>query len=200
MNISDLKKKIQTCKNCDLGKSQKKRVPGTGSENPIVLFLGESPGRREVESGEAFSGPISEVIDKVCVTLDLTKEQIWKTNVIKCPTPDYRNPYDREIRACEVLLKDEIHVLKPKVILAMGRVPAFFVTGSRKTVNEQRRKIHYFSGIPCIITFHPSAVKRFPFLEAHLLEDLELFQKIELGKSSIFNLRKQLEQTLRDKS
>lgn len=182
MTTEDIGRRIQGCTSCDLGKVEKVRVPGAGSVHPEIVFVGECPGRREKESRKPFSGQTKDVIDEALIELGLSEDKIWKTLVLKCPTPKFRNPYDREIQACGMFLRDEIRVLNPKAILAMGRVPSFYFTGSRKTVDELRGKVRWYRSWPLIITYHPQAIKRFPFLKAKLLADLKLLQSDEVKK------------------
>jgi uracil-DNA glycosylase family 4 len=182
VNISSLQEEIRKCQKCKLGKDSI-RVPGTGSEDPILMLLGESPGKNEIETKVPFSGPTSEIIELILNTLSLTEDQIWKTNVLKCQTPQFRNPLNSEIAACQGYLTKEVQILRPDLILAMGRVPSFAVTGSRQTVDRQRGKMHYFHGVKCFVTYHPSAVKRFPFLKAQFLEDLSRLRECLIRKS-----------------
>lgn len=200
MTTEDIEKRIRNCSACELGKEEKVRVPGIGSTHPEIVFVGECPGRREKESGKPFSGPTKGVIDEALTEIGLSEDRIWKTLVLKCPTPNFRNPYDKEISTCGMFLRDEIKMLNPKAILAMGRVPSFYFTGSRATVDELRGKVRYYRSWPLIITYHPQAVKRFPFLKAKFLADLKLLQSDEVHKSregSLEDIRKKLSEVFR---
>lgn len=193
--IQRVQTQISSCESCDLGKNQEVRVLGWGSERPTLLMVGESPGKREAEQGKALVGPTAEVIEWMIGTLGLKEDQIWRTDAIKCPTPDYRNPLDKEIRACMVHLKNEIRFLNPKAILAMGRISAYVLTGNRRSIDELRRRPHYFHSIPVIITFHPSAIKRFPFLEGRVEDDLKQLKPLlhTSESKSLWDLREELQ-------
>lgn len=179
MTIEDLNSQIEACKNCKLGKDQEKRIHGIGSGNPELMIVGEAPGSANLKSGEPFSDKrAKDIIHKVLIQIGISEDRVWKTNVLKCPTPGFRDPYDGEVRACQKFLNEEIRLLNPKVILSMGRTPAYFFTGNKGTVKDLRGKVRWYKSKPVVITYHPSGVKRFPFLEAQLMEDLELFKTL----------------------
>ena len=193
MSIEQIAEDIQTCQRCELGKEQSKRVTGSGSKQPLLFFVSECPGRREIESGEIFSGPTKAVIDEALLELGLTENDIWKTSVLKCPTPNYREPYDNEIGACGRFIREELRALNPKIILGLGRVPALLFTGTRKTIGDLRGKMYTYRSWPLFLTYSPSAVKRFPFLKPKFLADLQFLREEKLKKSvSMDEIRKAL--------
>lgn len=176
INLEDIQKQIKICKSCDLGKEQAVRISGVGVADAELMIVGEAPGKGEIETGKPFGGHTKTVINEILVLVGIPEEKVYKTNVLKCPTPDFRDPYDGEVRACQKFLKEEIRLINPKIILSMGRTPAFFFMGNKGTVKELRGKVKWYRSWPVIITYNPLAVKRFPFLKAQLLEDLELFK------------------------
>jgi DNA polymerase len=196
--IERLNEQILACKKCELGQEQKTRVLGTGSSNPQAIIVGEAPGEYELKAGKPFSDPTAPIITEALIEMGIPEERIWKTMLLKCPTPDHRDPKDREIRACQQYLREEIRALNPRFIIAMGRSPAYFFTGIRKSVEDLRGKIRLYRQWPVIITYHPIGILRFPFLKARLLQDLELIEEISGFQKSncLYLMRGQLESAL----
>ncbi len=182
VTLDRLAQQIGTCKQCQIGKDQSMRISGKGGSQLEVIIVGETPGG--IKQSDPFAKKVYSVLTEIFVHLGMSEDKVWLTNILKCPTPDHRDPLDTEIRTCQRFLKEEIRAIDPKLIIAMGRAPAYFFTGIRKPVEDLRGKVRRYRGWPVIITYHPSAVKRFPFLKARLLQDLDLAKEIDKIKKA----------------
>lgn len=176
--ISDINKKISICTNCSLSKSRNNVVPGEGVENPLVLVVGEGPGYNEDMKGLPFVGDAGELLDKMLSAIQLSrKTNCYITNIVKCRPPQNRDPYTEEKNACFSFLETQIHLLKPKMILCMGRISAQTLLKSEEPMSKLRQKIHDYKGIPLVATYHPSALLRDESYKAPAWEDLKMFRR-----------------------
>ena len=121
--IESIAQKIAACARCPLSKTRKNVVPGEGAANPLVLVVGEGPGADEDEQGRPFVGKAGQLLDKMLAAINLSRDKnCFIANIVKCRPPMNRDPAPEESQACRSFLDAQIHVLKPKMILALGRV------------------------------------------------------------------------------
>lgn len=125
--IIELHEKIKMCYQCDLCKSRKKAVPGIGSLNPSILFIGEAPGSNEDEKGEPFVGRAGKFLDTLLKSVNIKRKDIFITNIVKCRPPRNRDPQPNEIDTCSLYLDAQIKYLNPKIICPLGRFSAKYV-------------------------------------------------------------------------
>ena len=176
-SIDSVNKKIASCVRCSLSKTRKNVVPGEGVSNPYVLVVGEGPGAEEDEQGRPFVGKAGQLLDKMLAAINLSRDKnCYIANVVKCRPPMNRDPAPQETQACRSFLDAQIHVLKPKMILAMGRVALQNLLDTSIGINKMRGKIVDFNGIPFMATFHPSALLRDESLKRPAWEDLKIFK------------------------
>jgi len=166
---------IKDCQKCDLHKTRKNFVFGYGNAHAEVMFVGEAPGRDEDEQGLPFVGVSGKLLDKIFAAIDLKREDVYIANVIKCRPPNNRNPKPEEIAQCEPYLIQQIDLIKPKLIVALGLFAANTLLKAQRSLSELRKKEHSYQGIPLIVTYHPSALLRKPILKAESWKD---FKKI----------------------
>ena len=182
---------ITECKNCQLAETRKKTVPGEGAENPLVLVVGEGPGEDEDIEGRPFVGKAGQLLDKMLASINLSRNtNCYIANIVKCRPPNNREPHSEETAACFHFLEKQISVLKPKIILAAGRIAGQNLLKTPDTIVKMRGKFHNFScrnisggnlTIPLLVTYHPAAVLRNSDLRAPVWEDLKLLRsKLEL--------------------
>ena len=120
--ISQLEREIRRCKRCKLSDSRTNAVPGEGSLKPKIFFIGEAPGRNEDKQGKPFVGAAGSVLTRLLSSIGLSREVVYITNVVKCRPPGNREPTEEEIEACEPYLREQLSLLKPKLIATLGRV------------------------------------------------------------------------------
>jgi DNA polymerase len=169
--------KIAVCTRCGLHEHRHKTVPGTGCIKPAVLVIGEGPGADEDMQGEPFVGNAGRLLDKMLASICLSRQaNCFITNVVKCRPPQNRDPRPEESDACISFLEAQIHLLKPMLILALGRIAAQNLLQTTDGIGHLRGKFHSYAGIPLLATYHPSALLRNETLKRPAWEDLKLFR------------------------
>ena len=177
-SIDSIAQKIASCSRCPLCQTRKNVVPGEGVENPLVLVVGEGPGADEDEQGRPFVGRAGQLLDKMLAAINLSRQKnCFIANVVKCRPPMNRDPAPQEASACRSFLDAQIHVLKPKMILAVGRVALQNLLDTSIGINKMRGQIVDFKGIPFMATYHPSALLREESLKRPAWEDLKAFRQ-----------------------
>lgn len=177
VSIASISEKIAQCNRCILCKTRKNVVPGTGIEKPLVLVIGEGPGAEEDNQGLPFVGAAGQLLDKMLSAISLSRKQnCYIANVVKCRPPQNRDPSQEEICACYSFLEAQINILKPKMILLMGRIAAQTVLKSNSGINTLRGRFSTINGIPVMATYHPSALLRNVELKAPAWADLKTFR------------------------
>ena len=152
---------IKNCLKCDLGKTRKKFVFGVGDFNASLLLVGEAPGEQEDLSGEPFVGRAGKLLDKMLSAINRSRENdVFICNVLKCRPPDNRDPSKEEISKCEPYLVNQIDLIQPKLIVALGRVAGKTLLGVDKSLKDMRNTIHSYHGTNLIVTYHPAALLR----------------------------------------
>ena len=177
LTLTDLYTKISRCTKCPLARTRNNVVPGEGVENPDVLVIGEGPGYDEDMSGRPFVGKAGVLLDKMlaAINLDRTKN-CYIANIVKCRPPQNRDPLPDEQATCNAFLQAQIHILKPKMILCMGRIAGHKMLETQEPLNKLRGQIFEYHGIPLMVTYHPSALLRDESLKAPAWQDLKLFR------------------------
>lgn len=177
ITIETISEKIKNCTNCDLCKTRTNTVPGMGVENPVVLVIGEGPGEEEDKQGLPFVGPAGQLLDKMLAAINLDRNKnCYIANIVKCRPPYNRDPSPMESQACRAFLETQIHLLKPTMILAVGRVAAQNLLLTDASIGSLRGKFFEINNIPLMATYHPSALLRNADLKRPTWEDLKLFK------------------------
>ncbi len=177
-SIDSIAQKIASCSRCPLCQTRKNVVPGEGVQNPLVLVIGEGPGADEDEQGRPFVGKAGQLLDKMLAAINLSRQKnCFIANVVKCRPPMNRDPAPQEAAACRSFLDAQIHVLKPKMILAVGRVALQNLLDTSIGINKMRGQFIDFKGIPFMATYHPSALLREESLKRPAWEDLKAFKQ-----------------------
>ena len=152
---------IKNCLKCDLGKTRKNFVFGVGDFNASLLLVGEAPGEQEDLSGEPFVGRAGKLLDKMLSAINRSRENdVFICNVLKCRPPDNRDPSKEEISKCEPYLVNQIDLIQPKLIVALGRVAGKTLLGVDNSLKDMRNTIHSYHGTNLIVTYHPAALLR----------------------------------------
>lgn len=155
-----LKEKILHCQNCPLAQGRKNVVPGEGSLNAELVFVGEAPGRDEDIQGRPFIGKAGQLLTKIINAMNFKREDVYITNIVKCRPPENRNPHKEEIRECCGYLLAQLELIKPRVIVTLGKVAADFFIRSTSGMTALRGNFHEFENIQVMPTFHPSYLIR----------------------------------------
>jgi uracil-DNA glycosylase family 4 len=154
-------------------------VPGEGSLDPPVLFVGEGPGADEDRTGRPFVGAAGQYLDTWLNAIGLPRDKCFIANCVKCRPPQNREPHPDEIGACLPYLERQIALLRPRVICCLGRIAAQTLLGTTASLGQLRGRVHDRRGIPVVVTYHPSAVLRDKAgLRKPVWEDLKLLKSL----------------------
>lgn len=158
----ELSSTVVSCTACDLSTTRTQTVFGTGNKNADWLFIGEAPGAEEDKQGQPFVGRAGLLLSAMLFALGLERDDIYISNVLKCRPPNNRDPRPEEVSQCEVFLRAQINLIKPKVIIALGRHAAHSLLTTDKTLSSLRGQTHDFHGTPLVVTYHPAYLLRTP--------------------------------------
>ena len=163
MGWPELKSAVRSCTACKLRAGCTQTVFGVGDESADWLIVGEAPGGDEDRLGEPFVGQAGRLLDSMLAALDLRRgENIYITNVLKCRPPGNRNPEPDEVAQCAPHLVRQIELIRPKLILAMGRFAAQALLETEASIASLRGKLHSYGGVPLVVTYHPAYLLRSP--------------------------------------
>jgi len=175
MDWDNLEKTVSVCALCGLEKTRTQTVFGVGNHPTDLLVIGEAPGANEDKQGEPFVGRAGQLLNAMLHAIKLSRETVYIANILKCRPPNNRDPLPFEVACCTPYLKRQIELLKPKLIVAVGRIAAQFLLDTKETLGKIRGKMHAYQGIPLLITYHPAYLLRSPREKAKAYED---FMKI----------------------
>jgi uracil-DNA glycosylase family 4 len=174
-----LAEEASECVKCGLCKTRKNVVFARGRARNRVMFIGEAPGADEDAQGLPFVGRAGKLLDQIIDAIGFDREEIYVANILKCRPPQNRDPRPEEIAACTPYLEEQIRLVQPKVICALGKFAAQFLTGKPKaTMGQLRGRIHYYrETIMVLPTYHPAALLRNPQWKRIVWEDVQLLRK-----------------------
>ncbi len=178
LSLAELKIIVSGCTKCGLSSTRKNIVFGSGSDKEKLVIIGEAPGADEDESGEPFVGRAGQLLTKMLSAIGIERENVFICNVLKCRPPNNRDPLPDEIAKCSGYLDKQLEFLKPKYILALGRIAAVRLLNKESTMKDLREKIHSYKGIPVIVTYHPSALLRNPNWKYPAWDDLKKLKEL----------------------
>ena len=169
----ELKQQVHDCTACKLRAGCTQTVFGVGDEKADWLFVGEGPGADEDALGEPFVGEAGRLLDNMLMAIKLKRaNNVYIANVVKCHPPGNRTPEADEITACLPYLQRQIELIKPRLIVALGKVASNALLGKDATIASLRGTLHDYHGIPLIVTYHPAYLLRSPSEKAKAWQDL----------------------------
>ena len=172
-NMEDLKEAINNCNKCKLCKNRKNIVFGVGNENAKIMFIGEGPGADEDLKGIPFVGKAGKLMDKAFLALGIKKEDVYIANIVKCRPPNNRDPEPDEVVVCINYLRNQVIIIKPKIIVLLGRVALNNVLGQEYKITASRGKWIEKKGILYMPTWHPAALFRDENKKIDFIKDLK---------------------------
>ncbi len=178
---TDIGADCSRCKLHTLGRRQV--VFGVGNPDADLMFVGEAPGADEDIQGIPFVGRAGQLLTKIIEAIGLTRDQVYIANVIKCRPPQNRNPEQDEVETCEPFLFQQIDVIKPKVIVALGTFAARALLRTLDPISRLRGRTYEYRGATLIPTFHPAYLLRNPASKREVWEDMKLAKKLLEAKS-----------------
>ena len=176
-SLETLKGEIRHCQSCPLHTGRIHAVPGEGVSRPLVLVIGEGPGADEDASGRPFVGKAGQLLDRMLGAVDLSREtNCFIANVVKCRPPNNRDPLPEEIAACAPFLDRQLALLKPRMILCLGRVAMQSLLHTDAGIGRLRGKLTVYKEFSLLGTYHPSALLRDASLKRAAWEDLKVLR------------------------
>jgi len=151
---------IQSCCRCPLARTRKNPVPGEGNFDADLMFVGEAPGVDEDAQGRPFVGRAGQLLTKIIEAMRRTREEVYITNVVKCRPPENRTPHPDEIEKCRGYLLAQVEIIKPRVIITLGKVATEFFVPVEGNMTSLRGNFYAFGDILVMPTFHPAYVLR----------------------------------------
>lgn len=175
-----LESQVASCTRCELHQQRTNTVFGVGNRNATWMFIGEAPGADEDQQGEPFVGKAGQLLNLMFKSVGMAREEVYIANIVKCRPPGNRDPKPEEAAACEGYLLQQIALVKPKIIIAVGRIAAQNLLKTDQPVGVLRNKTHRYgaSQIPLIVTYHPAYLLRSPQEKRKAWEDLLFARKI----------------------
>ena len=174
----ELRDCVANCTRCELASSRTNTVFGVGNTAADWMIIGEAPGAEEDRRGEPFVGRAGQLLDQMLLAIGQSREQVFIANILKCRPPNNRDPKPDEAAACREYLERQIELIRPKIILAVGRIAAQNLLGSDEPVGRMRGRQHDLGGIPLVVTYHPAYLLRSPSQKAKSWSDLCLAARL----------------------
>jgi uracil-DNA glycosylase family 4 len=178
----EIKQAVPACTACALHQTRTQTVFGVGDENADWMLIGEAPGAEEDRLGDPFVGQAGKLLDNMLGSLGMNRrENVYIANVLKCRPPGNRNPEPEEVAKCSPFLQKQIGLIRPKLIVAMGRFAAQTLLATDASIASLRGKVHQYQGVPLIVTYHPAYLLRNLPDKAKAWEDLVFARKTMAG-------------------
>lgn len=178
MDWETLRDTVSGCTRCGLSKSRNNTVFGIGNPDADWLIVGEAPGAEEDRRGEPFVGRAGKLLDQMLLAIGQRREDVFIANILKCRPPDNRDPKADESAACRPYLERQIALIRPKIILAVGRIAAQNLLASDEPVGRMRGRPLELNEIPLVVTYHPAYLLRSPSQKSKAWQDLCLAARL----------------------
>jgi len=175
--LEEIEEQVKNCKKCKLCNNRKNTVFGTGYVNSEIMFIGEGPGADEDSMGLPFVGKAGKLMDQAFLGVGINREEVYIANIVKCRPPNNRNPENEEAVACMDYLRNQVMLIKPKIIVLLGNIALKNILGEEYGITKTRGKWIEKKGILYMPTFHPAALLRNENLKIDFWNDLKLVKK-----------------------
>ncbi|MBP5288516.1 MAG: uracil-DNA glycosylase [Clostridia bacterium] len=180
--LAALAERCGACENCSLCKTRTNVVFGRGGENAKLLFIGEAPGENEDKTGLPFVGAAGKLLDKYLDYAEIGEDEYYIANILKCRPPHNRDPLPEEEDACMPFLREQLSILKPKIIVCLGRISAMRIIDPEFRITKQHGVWFENNGVKIMAVYHPAALLRDPRKKEEMLLD---FKKIREEMKSL---------------
>ena len=175
--LEDVKADLGNCQRCRLAVGRNTIVFGAGHPGAKLVFVGEGPGFEEDQQGLPFVGRAGRLLTRIIEAINLTRDQVYICNVIKCRPPGNRNPDSDELNACFPFLERQIAAIRPDFIVALGTFAAQTLLGTTTPISRLRNRFHEYNGIKVLPTYHPAYLLRNPDKKREVWEDMKMLMK-----------------------
>ncbi|MCF8240843.1 MAG: uracil-DNA glycosylase [Melioribacteraceae bacterium] len=177
-NLDELYELTHTCQKCPLGKTRNKFVFGVGNPQADAMLIGEAPGADEDAQGIPFVGRAGKLLTDILKAINFSRDEIYIANILKCRPPNNRDPLPEERETCIPYLEKQVELIKPKIILCLGKVAANTLLNNNLSLTKLRENLYEYNGIKMMATYHPAALLRNPNWKRPVWEDVQKFRKI----------------------
>lgn len=177
-SVAALEEAISGCLKCPLGHTRTRFVFGSGNPDADIMIIGEAPGADEDAQGLPFVGRAGQLLTKILEAIQLSRDEVFICNILKCRPPNNRKPLVSETDECEPYLWKQIELIRPRFILAVGLTAANTLLRNKASMSALRGSTHDYHGIPMIVTYHPAALLRNPEWKVHTWEDVKLLRRL----------------------
>jgi DNA polymerase len=171
---------VRACTRCGLHATRTQTVFGVGRRDAALMIIGEAPGAEEDRQGEPFVGPAGQLLNAMLNAIKLRREDVYIANILKCRPPNNRDPSPEEASTCTSYLNRQIELLRPRVMLAVGRIAGQWLLQTELPIGRLRGQVSKYgdSGIPLVVTYHPAYLLRSPLAKAKAWQDLCLVRDL----------------------
>lgn len=177
-----LQSRVAACTACGLHRTRTQTVFGVGDRRADWMIIGEAPGAEEDRQGEPFVGRAGQLLNSMLRAVGLRREQVYIANILKCRPPRNRDPKPDEVNCCLPYLRRQIELLRPRLILAVGRIAAQNLLGTDAPTGRLRGHVHRFEEVPLVVTYHPAYLLRSPREKRKAWQDLKLARSVARGE------------------
>jgi DNA polymerase len=173
-SLEVIRAELNDCRRCKLAPSRQNIVFGSGNPRAELMFVGEAPGADEDVQGLPFVGRAGQLLTRIIEAIDMSRDDVYICNILKCRPPGNRNPEPDEIGACEAFLFRQIASVKPKVICALGAFGAQTLLRTSEAIGRLRGQLIDYRGVKMMATFHPAYLLRNPYEKRKVWEDMQI--------------------------
>lgn len=175
-----LQQQVSGCKKCKLHETRTQTVFGVGNRQADWLIIGEAPGAEEDRQGEPFVGPAGKLLNEMLFAAGFGRSEVYIANILKCRPPGNRDPAAEEVACCNAYLQQQIALMQPQLILAVGGVAAHNLLRTDEKVGQMRGTLHHYgeTNIPLVVTYHPAYLLRSPLEKRKVWDDLQFAQAV----------------------
>ena len=176
-SLEEIRQDLGECRRCPLSRYRNNIVFGAGAAKARVVFVGEAPGFNEDRQGLPFVGAAGKLLTRIIQSINLTREQVYICNIIKCRPPENRNPLPEEIAACFPFVERQLQSIQPDYICALGKFAAQTLLNTQQPISRLRGRFHAYGNIRLLPTFHPAYLLHHPERKREVWEDMKLLIK-----------------------
>lgn len=171
--LEALRASFADCRLCGIAASRQNLVFGVGNPQAELVIVGEAPGADEDRLGDPFVGAAGQLLDKILAAIGFAREDVYICNILKCRPPNNRDPQPDEVAHCSPFLVQQLALIQPKLLLAVGRIAGKTLLGQETTLSAMRGQTHHWRGIPLVVTYHPAALLRNPQWKRGCWQDVQ---------------------------
>lgn len=193
----NLQHRVSACTACSLHTTRTQTVFGVGNRQADLMIIGEAPGFHEDKQGEPFVGRAGQLLTAMIKTIGFDRSDVYIANILKCRPPENRDPLPAEVALCTSFLDQQIALVQPRLLLAVGRIASHYLLNTKSSLESLRNKVHGYgtNEIPLIVTFHPAYLLRSPADKKKAFMDLRFAKKI-LGEAIHGHVSRVADQTI----